>query len=62
MAGWWFQMHQDVELWVKHCEACQRRKVRTENTAPLLKPITPTYLGEIWASDVAVLTDSKKGK
>ncbi|KAG1031847.1 hypothetical protein G6F57_011679 [Rhizopus arrhizus] len=59
--GWWFQMKQDVETWVKHCEACQRRKIRTDSTTPGMKPITPTYLGEIWASDVAVLVDSKKG-
>ncbi|KAL0143615.1 hypothetical protein V8B55DRAFT_1432906 [Mucor lusitanicus] len=37
-------MDKDVEQWVKHCEACQRRKVRTESTAPELKPITPAYL------------------
>ncbi|KAG1319303.1 hypothetical protein G6F62_011909 [Rhizopus arrhizus] len=45
----------------KHCEACQRRKVRTESTAAPLKSILPSYLGEIWASDVAVLTESKQG-
>ncbi|KAG0919536.1 hypothetical protein G6F31_021080 [Rhizopus arrhizus] len=54
-------MKQDVETWVKHCEASQRRKIRTDSTTPGMKPITPTYLGEIWASDVAVLVDSKKG-
>ncbi|KAG0774893.1 hypothetical protein G6F62_012113 [Rhizopus arrhizus] len=53
-------MKQNVETWVKHCEACQRRKVRTDSTTPGMKPITTTYLGEIWASDVAVLVDSKK--
>ena len=59
--GWWPSIKQDVETWVKHCEACQRRKVRTESTAVPLKSILPSYLGEIWASDVAVLTESKQG-
>ncbi|KAF1802331.1 hypothetical protein FB192DRAFT_1447148 [Mucor lusitanicus] len=46
-------MDKDVEQWVKHCEACQRRKVRTESTAPELKPITPAYLHK-WAVTAAL--------
>lgn len=59
--GWWPHMDEDVKIWVKYCEGCQKAKVRTENTNAPLKPILPSRVGEIWAANVATLTESKKG-
>ncbi|OBZ81002.1 Transposon Ty3-I Gag-Pol polyprotein, partial [Choanephora cucurbitarum] len=59
--GWWSSQIQDVKTWVQHCEGCQSKKIRTESTAAPLKLICPSYLDEIWAADIAVLTKSKKG-
>lgn len=59
--GWWSSRKEDVENWVKHCQECQKFKVRNDNATPPMQPITPTYLGEIWATDIATLPESKHG-
>ncbi|CEP13480.1 hypothetical protein [Parasitella parasitica] len=55
-------MREDVELRVKSCEGCQKFKVCSDNKRPPTKPITPNFVGEIWATDIAVLPESYKGE
>lgn len=59
--GWWPGMKEDVENWVRYCESCQRSKVRTDSTNAPLKPILPSRIDKICASDIATLVPSKKG-
>ncbi|CEP10273.1 hypothetical protein, partial, partial [Parasitella parasitica] len=60
--GWWPNMHTDVEFWVKSCEGCQRFKVRNDSQRHPMKPITPTFVGEVWATDIAILPESMNGE
>ncbi|CEP12862.1 hypothetical protein, partial, partial [Parasitella parasitica] len=60
--GWWPNMREDVELWVKSCEGCQKFKVRSDIKRPPMKPITPNFVGEVWATDIAVLPESHTGE
>ncbi|KAG0758386.1 hypothetical protein G6F17_010803 [Rhizopus arrhizus] len=55
-------MHEDVNRWVKSCEGCQRFKVRSDIKRPPMKPITPSFVGEVWATDIAVLPESHTGE
>ncbi|CEP12915.1 hypothetical protein [Parasitella parasitica] len=59
--GWWGSLTNDVTQCVKYCTGCQVYKVRNDNLKPPLKPITPTKIGQIWASDIAIFTESKYG-
>jgi transposase InsO family protein len=59
--GWWSTIKEDTEMWIKHCKGCQRMKIGTLSTAAPMKPIVATYLGEIWAADIAVLSTCTKG-
>lgn len=59
--GWWSSRKDDVTNWVKHCQECQRFKVRNDIATSTMKPIIATYLGEIWATDIAILPESKHG-
>lgn len=60
--GWWATRKQDVIQWVKHCQGCQRFKIRTDSQIPPMQSITPSFLGEIWAADIAVLPESRNKK
>ena len=45
-------MDQDIELYVKTCEQCQRNKPSQQRTPGLLMPITPPdYPGHTWTMD-----------
>ena len=55
-------MKTDVQNWVKSCEGCQRFKVRNDVKRPPMKPITPRYVGEIWATDIAILSEGYNGE
>ncbi|KAG1616089.1 hypothetical protein G6F44_013152 [Rhizopus delemar] len=59
--AWWCPMKDDVKVWLQHCEKCQRYKIRNTSAVAPLKPIIPTRLGEIWATDIAILPLSSKG-
>lgn len=59
--GWWPTRKQDVQNWIKGCENCQRYKIRNDTGIPPMQLITPTYFGEIWAADIAIFPESKKG-
>lgn len=60
-AGWWPHMKNDIEIWIKSWEKCQHFKVNTRNNKPAMTPITPTAVGQIWATDLATLKLSKHG-
>ena len=48
----WSKMEQDIELYVKTCEHCQRNKPSQRRTAGLLMPIAPpSYQGHTWTMD-----------
>jgi len=48
----WSKMDQDIELYVKTCEQCQRNKPSQQRTAGLLMPIAPpNYAGHTWTMD-----------
>lgn len=57
---WWPSMIGDVRNWIRGCSKCQLYRTDTKNTAPPLKSITPTDVGEIWAADIAILLTTKK--
>ncbi|KAG1455334.1 hypothetical protein G6F56_007092 [Rhizopus delemar] len=59
---WLQNMCEDVELWVKSCEGCQRFMVRSDNKRPPMKPITPKHVGEVWATDIALFSESLNGE
>lgn len=48
-------MIDDIKNWIQACNKCQLYKTDTRNTSPPLMSITPTFVGEIWAADIAVL-------
>ncbi|KAG1032135.1 hypothetical protein G6F25_011541 [Rhizopus arrhizus] len=56
--GWWPNRGADIANWVQTCDGCQRYKVRNDSTRPPMRPITPRYVGEIWATDIATLPES----
>ncbi|CEP09032.1 hypothetical protein, partial, partial [Parasitella parasitica] len=60
--GWWPNMREDVEVWVRSCEGCQRFKVRNDSQRHPMKPITPNFVGEVWATDIAVFPESHGGE
>ena len=48
----WTKMDQDIELYVKTCEQCQRNKPSQQRTPGLLMPIAPPdYQGHTWTMD-----------
>ena len=48
----WSKMEQDIELYVKTCEHCQRNKPSQQRTAGMLMPIAPpAYQGHTWTMD-----------
>jgi len=48
----WSKMDQDIELYVKTCEQCQRNKPSQQRTPGLLMPIAPPdYPGHTWTMD-----------
>jgi hypothetical protein len=48
----WTKMEQEVELYVKTCEQCQRNKPSQQRTPGLLMPIEPpNYQGHTWSMD-----------
>jgi transposase InsO family protein len=48
----WSKMGQDIELYVKTCEQCQRNKPSQQRTPGLLMPIAPPeYQGHTWTMD-----------
>jgi transposase InsO family protein len=48
----WTKMDQEVELYVKTCEQCQRNKPSQQRTPGLLMPIAPpNYQGHTWSMD-----------
>jgi len=63
--GWWPNMRDDVELWVKSCEGCQKHKVRSDVKRP---PIWSQSLQILWGkygllhTDIAVLPESHNGE
>lgn len=60
--GWWATRKEDVTNWVRHCQACQIYKVRNNSQVAPMKQILPTYFGEIWAANIAILPTSTSGK
>jgi len=51
----WSKMDQDIELYVKTCEQCQRNKPSQQRTPGLLMPIAPPdYPGHTWTMDYIV--------
>jgi len=51
----WSKMGQDIELYVKTCEQCQRNKPSQQRTPGLLMPIAPPdYPGHTWTMDYIV--------
>lgn len=57
----WPSIKDDVQEWIRTCVTCQIFKTDTRNTTPTLKSITPNYVGEIWAADIAILPTTKRG-
>ena len=48
----WSKMNQDIELYVKTCEQCQRNKPSQQRIPGLLMPIAPPeYQGHTWTVD-----------
>lgn len=60
LVGWWPAMIEDIKNWISACEKCQIHKTDTKNTTPPLKSIMPSYVGEIWAADIAILPTTRK--
>jgi len=51
----WSKMDQDIELYVKTCEQCQRNKPSQQRTPGLLMPIAPPdYPGHTWTMDYII--------
>jgi transposase InsO family protein len=62
MRYYWPGMRRDVENYVRECDECQRRKQKSEYTAPLGDVQQPSYPFEIISMDICgpyVLTPRK---
>jgi predicted aspartyl protease len=57
---WWPNMNQDIAKYVSECSPCQRFKAANQKVGEL-NPITPSFVGEIWAADIAILPESRRG-
>ena len=57
---YWHGMNNDIDSWIKNCHRCLRRKVPTNQRAPLI-PIRTTYPLELVCMDFLTLEPSKGG-
>jgi hypothetical protein len=56
---WWPNMNEDIANYIRCCSFCQRFKSTNTNVGELT-PITPSFVGEIWAADIAILPESQR--
>ena len=57
---YWNGMNSDIDHWIKNCHRCLRRKVPTNQRAPLI-PIKTPYPLEVVCMDFLTLERSKGG-